>query len=168
MGSRAIAGWVAVIGALAFTRGAHALPADNFDDNARAGAWTQIQDNPALLSIAEQNARLAGVSSKTSALDADAIYLSDGPAGFALSAVQSFQIRISYQLTAPLAAGASSGSDWAFALDFGFGTTAGGEDSFSAAAGWAPLPVVGIPPRGLGYGYRVNDAQTTLATGLAA
>src|SRR3954464_14612063 len=113
MAHRAIAGWLAVIGALVLARGAHALPADNFDDNARATTWTEIEDNAALLSIAEQNARLEATSSKASAFDLDAIYFSDGPGGFALSTAQNFQMRISYDLSAPLAAGATSGTDWA-------------------------------------------------------
>jgi hypothetical protein len=146
---------------------ARALPVDDFNDNARAATWSEIEDNAALVSIAEQNARLEAAGSKTATSDLDAIYLSDGPAGFALSAAQSFQMRIHYDLTAPLAAAATSGTDWRFALDFGFGTTAGGEDSFSAAVGWAPVPVLG-PARGLGYAYRVNDVQTSVATGLAA
>lgn len=147
---------------------ASALPADNFNDNARDAMWSEIEDNAGLLSINEQNQRLEAVASKTATTVLDALYLSDGPSGFALSTAQDFQMRVSYDLSTPLLQADTSGSNWTFALDFGFGTTANGDDSFAAVVGWAPFPVIGTPVRGVGYAYRVNDVQTEVPIGLAA
>jgi hypothetical protein len=156
--------WVGALGLLlAPVHSAYAVPADDFNDNVRGATWTEIEDNAALLSVNETNQRLEAVSSKTSAFDLDALYLSDGPSGFALSANADFQMRVSYDIGATLALAQTSGSDWRFALDFGFGTTANGDDSFAAAVAWAPFPIGGAPFRATGAAYRVDDVQSPLA-----
>jgi hypothetical protein len=150
-------------GMISQERQAHALPSDDFNDNTRAATWSEIEDDAALLAVAEQGQRLEAVSGKTSASDLDAIYLSNGPTGFRLSAQDDFQMRISYDIGAALPLANTSGSDWRFALDFGFGTTAGGEDSFAAAVAWAPFPIGGAPFRATGAAYRVGNVQSPLA-----
>jgi hypothetical protein len=142
-----------------------ALPGDDFNDNTRDPMWSQIVDG-ADLQLAETNQRLEFSGNKNSVTDLDALYLSDGAAGFALSTAADFKMKVSFNIfdSIPSASRRSDGN-WRFALDFGFGTTAGGEDSFAAAIAWAP--VFGVPILGVGYAYRVDDVQTVVGSGLA-
>lgn len=150
---------------LGCAQAALALPNDDFNDNTRDPMWSQIVDG-ADLQLAETNQRLQFTASQNSITDLDALYLSNGASGFALSTAADFKMKVSFSIfdSLPPASRRADGN-WQFALDFGFGTTAGGEDSFTAAIAWAP--VFGVPVLGVGYAYRVDDAQSVVGSGLA-
>src|SRR4051794_17529983 len=91
----ALLGWVAA----AAPAGAAVLQ-DDFNDNTRAAPWSQVEDDASKLIVTETSARLEARSTGTGATSLDAIYLSDGPAGFTISALSDFSFKIDYAFNA--------------------------------------------------------------------
>lgn len=136
---------------------------DDFNDNATGPQWSLIVDNPAALNIAEQNGRLEAISNGTSSGSDDAIYLSNGTAGFRLATgpTDDFTISIDYSFT-----GFGSGSSFSLTpttLVFGIGRDLDGTDS--AAIGYAYATPTG--PGFLAGAQRTNDAQSISLLGAA-
>ena len=108
---------------------------DNFDDEARGPQWSDVVDD-ASLTLSESddrlNVRANGLSTPTS----DALYLSNGPAGFRVSTTANFRIGIDYHFTAAQPVPNNFGS---LAMVFGVGRDLAGRDS--AAIGYAYTPV---------------------------
>ena len=131
---------------------------DDFADGARAPQWALLQDDPADLSLAERNGRLEVLATQGGDPNNDALYLSDGPAGFRLSTAADFSVALNYNFGA-FQSGGGFGS--ALALDFGVGRDLEGTDS--AAIGFGR--VGGFPlPFALAVLHRTDDVQTTDAT----
>lgn len=152
---------------LCVSTSALAAAQDNFDDNTRGPQWSLVVDNPAALDLAEQNGRLEILSTGTGARTDDALYLSNGPAGFRLSTHDNFDIRVDYSFTGYT--DQSSLGD-ALLLVFGIGRDLNGEDSAAIGWGYTKLDPLGFPiiVGGLAAGVRSNDAQTTTPIGLGA
>ena len=131
---------------------------DDFADAARGPQWALLQDDPAALSLAERNGRLEVLATGAGDANDDALYLSDGPAGFRLSTAADFAVALDYNFGA-FQSGGGFGS--ALALDFGVGRDLAGTDS--AAIGFGR--VGGLPlPFALAALHRTDDVQTTDAT----
>ena len=146
--------------ALVLPAASHAASAvdDDFADGVRGPLWTLLQDDPAALSLAELNGRLEVLATQGGDANNDALYLSNGPAGFRLSTAADFSIALDYDFGA-FQSGGAFGS--ALALDFGVGRDLAGTDS--AAIGFGR--VGGFPlPFALAALHRTDDAQTTDAT----
>ena len=134
-----------------------AVVSDDFDDNVRGAYWSQVEDDPADLSVTETSQRLESRSTGFTAPTDDAIYLSDAPGGFVVSTASDFEAQIDYAL---LDTSGASPFGASFALDFGMGNDADGRDSLSIVYGVSVPPGPGTPVTALGYAYRVNDVQT--------
>ena len=131
---------------------------DDFFDGTRAPQWSLLQDDPAALSLAEQNGRLEVLATGAGNANDDALYLSNGPAGFRLSTAADFSVALDYDFGS-FQSGGAFGS--ALALDFGVGRDLDGTDS--AAIGFGR--VGGFPlPFALAALHRTDDVQTTDAT----
>ena len=135
---------------------AHAAsPDDDFADGVRGPQWSLVQDDPAHLSLAEQNGRLEVLGSPGGASSDDALYLSDGPAGFRLSTAADFSVAVAFDLGSR--PGTGSISD-AIGLDFGVGRDLDGTDSAAIALAYAG----GLNfPAALVVAHRTDGAQTT-------
>jgi hypothetical protein len=133
---------------------------DNFDDNAIGPTWTAIIDAPGVLTINEQNQRLEATATGGGLMTNDAIYLSNGPAGFRLATSTDFEIAIDYSFAAH--GGFVGALNDAVALAFGVGRDLDGTDSAAIAFGYTHTLFLGNPitTSALGVAYRVNDAQS--------
>ncbi len=129
---------------------------DDFNDNAQGPAWTLIEDAPAVGWLDETNNRLE-YRTLQSAGTPDALYLSNGPSGFALSTASDFQMKVDFSFGTPTAMGTVGGAG----LDFGLGTDPSGIDSLSIGHGISWAPGLGTQ-RAFAYAYRINNVQTTL------
>ncbi|MEM8782196.1 MAG: hypothetical protein AAGE65_04995 [Planctomycetota bacterium] len=144
--------------------GVAALPAhasdDDFADGAIAPAWTLLEDAPDRLTLAEQNGRLEVLADDPANNAIDALYLSDGPAGFRLSTAVDFELTLGYALTG--FDDAASGVGDALGLTFGVGRDLDGTDSAAIGFGVSRQAFLGgsIVGTALGAAYRVDDAQT--------
>lgn len=138
---------------------ARALPADNFNDNTRGPEWTLVQDD-ASLALAEQNARLEVLASSPTSPNTDALYLSNGPAGFRLSTSSDFAIAIDYNF------GSFNGSvvNGALGLVFGIGRDLDGTDSAAIGFGYTNIGIGNFAA--VTVGTRTDDVQTTTPIGL--
>jgi hypothetical protein len=125
---------------------------DDFNDNTRSPQWSLVADDAARLNVVEQNGRLEVISSGNGSATGDALYLSDGIAGFRMSTASSFEIAIRYSFTnfAP-----GSGTP-PLGLVFGVGKDVAGFDS--AAIG---ISYVGASPS-YGVSHRTDDVQPAL------
>jgi hypothetical protein len=156
-------GWVMGVGGLLLAGGATACGAtlydDSFDDNAIGAQWTLLADDASHLNLLEQNQRLEMIATAPASSTTDALYLSNGPAGFRLSTAQDFHITIDYSFTGYSAVG---GSGTALALDFGVGRDLDGTDSAAVGVGYATESSFGFPItlQGAVIGYRIDDAGT--------
>lgn len=155
-------GRAVLVGSLLASGGALAHGAtvydDNFNDNAMGSQWTLLSDDAAHLNLAEQNQRLEMIADAPASSATDALYLSNGPAGFRLSTAQDFHITIDYSFTGYSLAG---GNGMALALDFGVGRDLDGTDSAAVGVGYA-TENIGFPitVQGAVIGYRTDDVET--------
>lgn len=135
--------------------GLAAVQDDNFNDNTKGSQWKPLTDNSSLLDLQEQNQRLEMISNGPSDENTDALYLSNGPAGFRLSTASDFHITIDYSFTGYDVAGASGTG---LLLDFGVGRDEDGTDSAAVAYGYTN--VGGFSAPGAGVAHRTDDAQS--------
>jgi hypothetical protein len=142
--------------------GAVGATSDDFNDGIRGDQWSQVTDDPSLQLI-EQAGRLNAFSAGPASPNTDALYLSDGPAGFRLSTGSDFLVRVDYGFTQVRNA-ASPGA--ALALVLGIGRDLDGTDS--AAIGFGAANVGGFVGFGARVAHRTDDAQSIDATALAA
>jgi hypothetical protein len=138
-----------------------ALPADDFNDNARGSEWTLIQDD-ASLALSETNAHLEVLAANPVSASTDALYLSNGAAGYRLSTAADFSLAIHYSFTAF----ASSADGGTLGLVFGVGRDLDGTDSAAVGFGYADFGPVALPS--LTVAHRTDDAQSLDGTNLAA
>jgi hypothetical protein len=87
--------------------------------------------------VVEQNQRAEVISTGAAGAADDALYLSDGPNGYALSTAVDFEIQI--DLTVSFLTLAGSAGD-AFAFQFGVGTDVAGDNAAAIGWGLAVLP----------------------------
>lgn len=130
---------------------APAATSDDFNNNAIDSQWTLIQDNPTDLSLSETSQRLEVLATGAAGSSDDALYLSNGLGGFRMSTAADFALSIDYNVTGVSGTGL-------FALDFGVGTDATGDNS--AAIGYAPSTGLG---GGVAVASRTANVQTTYA-----
>jgi hypothetical protein len=130
---------------------------DDFNDNTRGPYWSQIEDNAPQISVDEVNARLEGQASTSAASHEDAMYLSDGPGGFAVSTAADFQAEIDYAFTDVIGAGSTPGIA---GLQFGVGTDASGDDSAGIALGIVSNGTFAIAA--VGVSNRVNNIGSAI------
>lgn len=129
---------------------------DSFGDGVRGPQWSLIEDNPAHLSLAEQNGRLEVLATGSSAASDDALYLSNGPSGFRLSTAEDFRVEIDYSFTDYV--NESSFLD-SMLLVLGVGRDPEGTDAAAVAFGYGNAGT-GIAS-GLGVGTRTDGTETT-------
>jgi hypothetical protein len=154
---RASAAAVVTVGAsVVGTRATAAVVTDDFNDNTRAALWSQVEDNAVNLSVTETSNRLEGRSNGGGPSTLDAIYLSNGPAGFSVSALSDFSLKIDYD--AAVASMTKTSTSGAIALDLGLGTDAGGADSLTVAFGQAYVGPVNVSS--LVFASRTDDVDT--------
>ncbi|MCG3180376.1 MAG: hypothetical protein BIFFINMI_02736 [Phycisphaerae bacterium] len=158
--NRGMIACVAVVAVLCSASTLFALPTDDFNDNSQAATWTKLEDNSAKSSVAETGGVLKWTASGTSTSNDDALYMSNGAAGFALSTASDFQFRIDYNLGA-VSQHAPGGTDFAGVLDLGLGIDVTGHDSLSIGYGIGGISGLGSFT-GLFAAYRVANAQTIL------
>jgi hypothetical protein len=132
---------------------------DDFNDSVTGPQWATVIDNPAQLTLAEQNGRLEAIATGSTSPNNDALYLS----GFALSTASGFEIAIDYNFTSFTSVGALNG---AMALVLGVGRDLDGTDS--AAIGYGPINLGFGTTGALGAAYRIDDAQTQVPLALGA
>ncbi len=133
---------------------------DDFNDNVRGSQWTLLEDSPATLNLLEQNQQLEIIANAPPTSDIDAIYLSNGTAGFKLSTAADFDISIDYSLT-----------DWAdlgeltdvITLVLGVGRDLNGTDSAAVGVG-----LTGLGTLAYAAAYRIDDQQTAVPLDLTA
>lgn len=143
------------LGLMVLSGPAAAVITDDFNDNAMSTAYTLIQDEPNALWLEETNQRLELRSSGPGSSANDAIYLTNGSAGYQLLTNSDFQITIDYSYT-------SFGGTGSIALDLGIGRDLDGKDSAAVALNRSST---GFLDLGLGAAWRVNDVQQTLPLG---
>ncbi|MEM7577540.1 MAG: PEP-CTERM sorting domain-containing protein [Planctomycetota bacterium] len=133
---------------------------DNFDDGTIAPAWTLLHDAPGQLDLLEQDGRLDVFANNPSSNAIDALYLSNGPAGFRLDTGSDFEITLDYNLTNFDSATAVIGDN--IGLTLGVGRDLDGNDSAAIGFGATVQSLLGNPFLGtaLVAGYRVDDIQT--------
>lgn len=136
---------------------AWSVPADDFDDNARGPEWSLLEDDPSLV-LSEQNARLEVLAANPTSPSTDALYLSNGPAGFTLSTADNFSIAIDYSF----ASFVSSVDGGALGLVFGVGRDLDGTDSAAVGFGYADIGPAAISA--LTVAHRTDDVQAADAT----
>jgi hypothetical protein len=140
---------------------------DDFNDNLTGAAWSVVSDDPGHLALAEQKQRLELISSGPVSSHTDALYLSNGPAGFRLSTASDFHLTLDYSFAKYQSAGASGDS---LALDFGVGRDAQGTESAAVGFGYAASALGAgtiVLPGGL-VAHRTDDLQTTDSASLSA
>ncbi len=153
--------WTAV---LVFLCGASAWAADDdFNDNAIAPSWSTVIDAPGVLDVVEQNQRLETIATTVGVSTNDALYLSNGPAGFRLSTDADFEIAIDYSFTGFTSIGVTGDS---LALALGVGRDLDGTDSAAIAFGYFNTGFGTVSA--LGAAYRTDDTQDTQALGFGA
>ncbi len=133
---------------------------DDFNDNTRGPQWSLVEDVPLSesngLGVLEQGQRLEAIAEAPQSQSTDALYLSNGTAGFKLATDTDFEIAIEYSFPANAGSGTSHGD--AMLLVLGVGRDLDGTDS--AAMGFGYTNFLGSILGGLAAGYRVNDVQT--------
>ena len=127
---------------------------DDFNDNARGPQWTLLEDDPATLSLLEQNQQLEVIADAPPTSNIDAIYLSNGAGGFKLSTAADFDISIDYSITDWTALG---GTSELITLVLGVGRDLDGTDSAAIGVGLS-----GFGALGYGAAYRIDDQQTAV------
>lgn len=130
---------------------------DNFNDGVIGPAWTLLQDNPAQLSLTEAGGVLGVTSVGSGGRSDDALYLSNGPAGFRLSTADPFSLQLDYTF------GATDNNATAgdlLAVVFGIGRDLAGTDSaavgFGAANSGASFTATTVA-------YRIDNVETVIA-----
>lgn len=124
--------------AVALMSGVAVANSDNFDNNAKDAQWlpypgsaTPWLQDIANLNLVEQNQRVEVISTGSAGATDDALYLSDGPNGYALSTAADFEIQIDLTVTFATLVGNAGDT---FAFQFGVGTDEAGDNA--AAIGW--------------------------------
>ena len=110
---------------------------DDFADNVRGPQWTEVVDD-ASLTLSEASSRLNVLANAPANPNFDAIYLSNGPAGFRLSTAADFSLAIDYSFNAATPVANAMGS---LGLVFGVGRDEEGTDS--AAIGFIYSQLLG-------------------------
>ncbi|MEM8875561.1 MAG: PEP-CTERM sorting domain-containing protein [Planctomycetota bacterium] len=150
---------IAVVAAFAFPAVALAGPgavfSDDFSDGVIGLQWTQLADNPLDLAIIEENGQVGVMANGFGALTDDALYLSNGSAGFRLSTADPFNMQLdySYATTADVSSPLEG-----LALVFGVGVDTDGQDSAAIGFGTANAGIGNLT--GATVAFRVDDAQT--------
>ncbi|MCC6680948.1 MAG: hypothetical protein IT445_08600 [Phycisphaeraceae bacterium] len=110
---------------------------DNFNDNVRGPQWSLLEDSPSELSLAEIAGRVQVAASDPASSSTDALYLSNGTAGFRLATDADFQITLDYNFGSYDDTGITNLEG--LALVFGVGRDLDGTDS--AAIGVGPVHI---------------------------
>ena len=125
---------------------------DDFNDNAIGPEWTAVQDDASRLWLDETNQELQVRAAAPTDPATDAIYRSDGSAGFQLLTGSDFSISIDYAVS-----GFSGVGD--IGLVLGIGRDLDGTDSAAVA--------YSVFTTGLAAVYRDNDVQTIVPISVA-
>ena len=142
--------------------GAHGMSAfdDDFADGVAGPQWSIVTDSPGELSLLETGGQLTVLANAPTSPNTDALYLSNGPAGFRLATDTDFRITLDYTFTNFNSGSAAIGD--LLGLTFGVGRDLDGTDA--AAIGFAAsiqslggFPLVGTA---LGEAHRIDDVQT--------
>ena len=136
---------------------------DDFDDGVVGPQWSLVVDDPANLTLAETGGKLVVTSTTGGDANDDALYLSDGPAGFRLSTAGDFSMQIDYRFTAPAA---TNGNGSAVGLVFGVGRDLDGTDS--AAVGYGYATAFGLTAGSGAFAFRSDDVQSPTQPNFAA
>lgn len=128
---------------------------DDFNDNAIGPAWQLLTDHASTLTLVEQNQRLEVIANAPSSNSIDALYLSNGSAGFTLPTTSDFALSIDYAFAGYSSAG-PSGS--AMALVLGVGRDLAGTDSAAIGFGWVNF--LGLVTPGATVRHRVANVET--------
>lgn len=132
---------------------------DSFTTNSTGPEWQVILDAPSDLFLEQNAGTLQVLAPASTNPNNDALYISDGPAGFRLLTSSNFEIRIDYSF----ASYQSSVDGGQFGLVFGVGRDLpDGTDSAAIGYGYfdaGPL-VTGIATAQ----YRINDSPSSLTT----
>ena len=127
---------------------------DDFVDGVRGTQWSTVVDDPAHLSLAEQNGHLNLLSTGGGVPTNDAIYLST----FKVSTAANFSIQLSYTLANPTPGGANGDR---LGLVFGVGRDLpDGTDSAAIGVGYGKE--LNFVATAATAAYRVKDVQTAL------
>jgi len=133
-----------------------AAQSDDFDDGVRGNQWSLVVDRPAVLNLSETGGSVSIISEAAGIATNDALYLSNGVAGFRLSTAADFAIQLGYDFSAVQS---SAGAGAQLALVFGVGRDLAGTDSaaIAYAIGDTGAGLVG----GLGFAWRTDGVQTS-------
>jgi hypothetical protein len=155
MPGKPAAGSAFAIALLALAAAASAQ-SDNFDDGVRGPQWSLVVDQPAVLDLAETGGSLSITGQAGGVASNDALYLSNGAAGFRLSTAADFAIRLGYDFSAVQS---SAGAGSQLGLVFGVGRDLAGTDSAAVAyaIGDTGAGLIG----GLGFAWRTDGVQTS-------
>lgn len=131
---------------------------EDFNDNSQSTMWTKVEDDPSKASVSETNQQLEVYSHSAVTYNADALYLSNGPTGFALSTASDFQIRIDYNFGSTSSTSASGETTLAN-VNFGLGTDVSGVDSLAIGYGFGGQNPIIV--NGFFAAYRVANVQSS-------
>ena len=128
---------------------------DDFNGVGISPQWQLLVDDPVALNLVQSDGRLNLLGTTGGVPQNDALYLSNGAAGFRLSTASDFSIQIDYSFPS---VGPSAGQGSQLALAFGIGRDLDGTDSAAVAFGYADtgFGILGA----LTFGYRIDDVQT--------
>lgn len=140
---------------------------DSFASSGVSSQWSTLTDNPGVLDLVQQSGRLEAIANAPVSINDDALYLSNGAAGFRLSTTSDFEITLGYDFT-QVSANGPTGT--AMTLVFGVGRDLDGFDSAAIGYGFVSTDLLGSPIvlPGLGGAYRTNDVQTESPLGFGA
>jgi hypothetical protein len=152
---RSAPGTVAFVTIFLILAGTAGAQSDDFDDGVTGPQWSLVIDQPGTLDLAETAGSLSILGQTAGAASNDALYLSDGPAGFRLSTTANFAVQVDYDFAAVQA---SAGAGAQLALVFGVGRDVAGTDSAAVAYAVADTGtgLVGA----LGFAWRTDNIQT--------
>ena len=122
------------------------LPTDGFADGVRGPLWSLVQDDPSL-ALSEANGRLEAIAADPADLNLDALYLSNGTAGFRLATDTDFAVTLAYDFNGFTPENPAEGEGLALAL--GVGRDLDGTDAAAVAFGVGNTRIPGTP-------FRVN------------
>lgn len=126
---------------------------DDFEDGVIGSQWLSVIDDPAHLTLAEQNGHLDLLSSGGGVSTNDAIYLST----FRISTTADFAIQLNYTLANNTPGGANGDR---LGLVFGVGRDTDGTDSAAIGVGYGKE--FGFVATAATGAYRIKDVQTNL------
>lgn len=100
---------------------------DDFNDNLIGPQWSLLTDAPGELNLIERNNRLEVIAGNAPSLTTDALYVSNGAAGFRMSTASDFEIALDYDVASYASTGGTP-FDSALAAVFGVGRDLEGTD----------------------------------------